>query len=438
MRIVLEMSAPTQSALLIFMFLILIFHIAVFCAGCFYRVKLNHCYMLGLLGAVSMMLVSILSAGIMNRINDDSMTALMRGMLQIPVLILVAYVFLTLAYSFWVAWHIYIYKASMITESSIKEAADSLSTGLCFARASGQPILVNRQMEELSQFLCGGGLQNAEQFWDMVSRGEIVSGARLSSAIDTPAVIMPDETAWVFERQSIFMDSKEVVQITAADTTELYSLTNKLKAEISKLEEMNARLRDYDQKVEEVTRSRQRLAMKVQLHDSIGQNLLSTRHLLMQEAERLSQVDAEQVLKKWRRSIAMLRQEAEPEKPAGGLHYLIDAARSAGVEVDMTGNFPQAGLTAELITSAGAEALTNAVRHAGAKTLRITASETKLVYRVSFTNDGRVPEGPLQEGGGLSGLRRRIEDAGGTMSVSIEPEFMLMITIPREGKVGVI
>ena len=84
-----------------------------------------------------------------------------------------------------------------------------------------------------------------------------------------------------------------------------------------------------------------------------------------------------------------------------------DAAESAGVEVLLQGELPQESRVVELITAAGAEALTNAVRHADAKQLRMKVSQTDLVCSVVFTNDGRRPEKPLQEGGGLTGLRRR-------------------------------
>ena len=128
----------------------------------------------------------------------------------------------------------------------------------------------------------------------------------------------------------------------------------------------------------------------------------------------------------------------EPDRSKGVVQYLIDAAESAGVEVLLQGELPQESRAVELITAAGAEALTNAVRHADAKQLRMKVSQTDLVCGVVFTNDGRRPEKPLQEGGGLTGLRRRIEGEGGTMTVSADPEFSLTVTIPKEGKVNVI
>ena len=178
--------------------------------------------------------------------------------------------------------------------------------------------------------------------------------------------------------------------------------------------------------------------MKIQIHDSIGQNLMMTRHYLLQEAQGASNQDPALILQNWQHTIALLRREVEPDKSKGVVQYLIDAAESAGVEVLLQGELPQESRVVELITAAGAEALTNAVRHADAKQLRMKVSQTDLVCSVVFTNDGRRPEKPLQEGGGLTGLRRRIEGEGGTMTVSADPEFSLTVTIPKEGKVNVI
>ncbi len=440
MRTFLMLPVPLRSAYLVLLFLLLVLQITVFCLRFRDRHQANWMQkrISGFFAAGSLVLLCFLAEGEKDCVRGNPMWMVTERFLEIPVWALVLFFVVASCFTARSLWQGLAEQKGRITRASIRESADFLPSGLCFARMNGQPLLINRKMQELSRILCGEALQNGERFWKTIAEGDLGERAYRSRFLDIPALVLPDGSAWMFERQIIELKDQPVVQITATDATELYQLTCKIREENAVLRSMNAQLKVYGRKVEELTRTQERLAMKVQLHDSIGQNLLATRHFLMQEAETLSQLDAEQVLKKWRRSVAMLRQEAEPEKPAGGLQYLIDAARSAGVEVDLTGNFPQTGLAAELITSAGAEALTNAVRHAGAKTLRITASETELVYRVSFTNDGRVPEDALQEGGGLSGLRRRIEGAGGTMTVSSEPEFMLMITIPREGKVGVI
>lgn len=76
------------------------------------------------------------------------------------------------------------------------------------------------------------------------------------------------------------------------------------------------------------------------------------------------------------------------------------------------------------------ECTSNCIRHAGGTKIfadcRITAGTVVL----TLTNDGRAPEAPIQEGGGLSGLRRRVEQAAGRMTVESCPRFALTVTIP--------
>ena len=51
---------------------------------------------------------------------------------------------------------------------------------------------------------------------------------------------------------------------------------------------------------------------------------------------------------------------------------------------------------------------------------------------VSLTNNGAVPKEKITEGGGLSMLRQRIEEAGGKMEVWSSPRFQLMLSLPEQ------
>ena len=51
---------------------------------------------------------------------------------------------------------------------------------------------------------------------------------------------------------------------------------------------------------------------------------------------------------------------------------------------------------------------------------------------VSLTNNGAVPREKITEGGGLSMLRQRIEEAGGKMEVWSSPRFQLMLSLPEQ------
>ena len=84
--------------------------------------------------------------------------------------------------------------------------------------------------------------------------------------------------------------------------------------------------------------------------------------------------------------------------------------------------------------AAAREALTNAAKHAKADTLTIAVSEDAAALRAQFTNDGAPPVPEIAESGGLAVLRRRLEEAGGSMRIERTPGFCLAVSIPKGGK----
>ena len=379
MRSIFSLSDAGHSLVLILLFFALILQMFVCCIGYLYKAKWTHCKILSILAAISFLLLSFLAAGTARQTFDEPMWATTRKLMDIPAVTVFAFIAFTTGYACWILWHEWRYRKSTITRASVREGADLMSMGLCFFKEAGQLILVNLKMEKLSQLLCGVALQNGESFWQMISQGDLKSGARRSRIMDVPAVILPDGSAWIFDRKVICMNGEEIFQVTAMDATELYALSSKLKRENSVLRSMNARLKVYGRRVDELTRTQQRLAMKIQIHDSIGQNLMMTRYYLAQEAQGASRKDLTPILQRWLHTIALLRREVEPDESKGAFQYLTDAAGSAGVEVLLQGEMPEDDRAVELITAAGAEALTNAVRHAGAKQLRVNVSQTDLV-----------------------------------------------------------
>jgi len=51
---------------------------------------------------------------------------------------------------------------------------------------------------------------------------------------------------------------------------------------------------------------------------------------------------------------------------------------------------------------------------------------------VKITNDGKKPEEQIIEGGGLSELRRQVEQDGGVMEVGTQLGFAVIIVLPKE------
>lgn len=420
-----------QAAVLITLFLLLFFQFFSFCIV--FRSAADKAGPLvnAAMAAVSLVLLCFLTEGRWAVINGQAGSEAVLRSQNIPAAFVALFIAMAGASAAVMLHRGLVRRRTMITKDSIKESADNLPVGLCFAKPGGQVLLANSRMEELSHMLTGRSMQDEDAFWSCVNTGELEEGSRRIVLEELPSIITANGDVWSFSRRKIKSDGSDVIQLTAAGTTELYELVCKLREENGILDSMNERLRKYGETVEEMTRTQERLATKVRIHDEIGQDLMATRYFLMRGAE---EKNLHGIIEKWRKSVAVLKREVRPGEYTGVIKYLTDAARSAGVDVAVDGELPEEGTVMELIVAAGAEALTNAVRHAGAKQLRISVREMPFIYVVEFTNDGSAPDSPIREGGGLSSLRSRVESAGGVMSVTVESGFKLRVTIPKEGR----
>ena len=319
------------------------------------------------------------------------------------------------------------YYRNSITVSSIKESIDNLPTGLSFSAPNGRILLANRKMEMLCHAVTGTDFQDAEQFWDILYSGRVCKDAERISDGNTPGIRLSDSTIWTFGKKILTVENHTVVQITAADTTELYELSEDLKENNRQLAEMNNRLRQYGENIDSFVRSREVLEAKMRIHNEVGQALLASRSYLLHEAAPLQEAD---ILKRWKYIVALLKKESAPQDFRRTWNYFADAADSAGVKILLEGELPDNEETVKMIVAAAAEALTNAVRHAGADELSIKLYESENKLEITFTNNGRRPAGEITEGGGLEALRLRLEEAGGSMKISARPYFVLNITLP--------
>ena len=310
------------------------------------------------------------------------------------------------------------FRKTTITRSSIKEGVDKITSGLCFYMTGGRVILANSCMNELSHRIVGQDLQNAEAFWLILSGGEVLPGVERISFGSYPNFRLPDGSVWTFSRE----DLDGFIQLTAADTTLQQNLTDELRDKNLDLAALNLRLRRYSENVDELAREKERLETKVRIHGELGQALLVARRYLVDQTQQAPPLDI------WRNNIAMLRKEMEGNKTEDPLRILQKAAKSAGVQLSIRGQLPQKQEYRRFFLVAASEALTNAVFHAGARTLTVDLTETEDHWKMCFTNDGTRPEKTIIEGGGLGSLRRKAESIGATMRVLSQSEFALIIT----------
>ena len=297
---------------------------------------------------------------------------------------------------------------------SIKESCDHLPSALCFAWENGLPCLKNLKMDELSHLLTGEALLNANDFWKTIEL--------------QPIVTLENGQTWSFERVRLGMSGKTVYQITGTNITEEAQLQRELEEDNLRLKNMNRRLRQYGQDVQEATREKEILRAKTRVHDEIGRALLQTRQLLAG-----MQGDTESVCAAWRQNVRLLLGKYADEQRFDAFAQLARAAQAIGVTIARSGAFPQEGTeSAQLAEAAAHECLTNLVRHAGGTRLEIIGEKVASGWRIHYLNDGSAPSGPIVEGSGLTALRARTEAAGCAMDIEYAPHFELTLTLPQE------
>ena len=297
---------------------------------------------------------------------------------------------------------------------SIKESCDHLPSALCFAWENGLPCLKNLKMDELSHLLTGEALLNANDFWKTTKL--------------QPIVTLKNSQTWSFERVRLGMSGKTVYQITGTNITEEAQLQRELEEDNLRLKNMNRRLRQYGQDVQEATREKEILRAKTRVHDELGHALLQTRQFFSD-----TQGDAESVCAAWRQNVRLLLGKYADEQRFDAFAQLARAAQAIGVTIERRGVFPAEGTeSAQLVETAAHECLTNLVRHAGGTRLEIIGEKVASGWRIHYLNDGSVPSGPIVEGSGLTALRARTEAAGCAMDIEYAPHFELTLTLPQE------
>ncbi|HKR63881.1 MAG TPA: sensor histidine kinase [Thermoanaerobaculia bacterium] len=185
----------------------------------------------------------------------------------------------------------------------------------------------------------------------------------------------------------------------------------------------NARLRLAQDEIEHLAKVAERERIARDLHDLLG-HTLSLVVLKSELATKLADRDPERAREEIR-DVERIAREALAEVRAavtgyrsGGLQAELQHARNAlataGVALET--EIAKAALPPSheaVLCLALREAVTNIVRHAGARVCRVALSVTDANCALTIADDGRGGNAPF--GSGLSGMRERVEVLGGSL-----------------------
>ena len=217
--------------------------------------------------------------------------------------------------------------------------------------------------------------------------------------------------------------------------TEQYHVTEQLSQKNRHLKEVQDKMKAVAAKERSLVAEREIMNARMTVHNRMGAVLLSGKYYL----DHPENIKEEELLRLLEFNNHFLLGEAEQhESEENTLQEAVQAAGRIGVNVEIDGELPKSETARRIIAQAVDQCAANTVRHAGGDRLNVKITEDahaqhdRAYICAAFSNNGRVPEGPVTETGGLVVLRKAVEAAGGSMSVQSEPEFLLTIFIPKQ------
>ena len=374
--------------------------------------------------AILLVLASLIPAQILAEIGTGQML-LGKYFLSAPLLLFVLYDILILVSEWLLYNNVSAIKKSQIGKNSIKESMDNLPDGICFSKLDGTPLLVNRQMQEISYDIFGKRLVN-----------DVVCGRNIRANRFNPATKILQWDPLILESNGKVWQIKVIYHGPVKETL-AYNMTLEwaLYEEIKRISEANRRLnielKTYQEKIGEYTRQKENLQAKIIIHDRLGQSLIYFRRYL--EKANKTPEDRRRLEALWRESLLLFDDRKEVPKEPTSWEKLISTAKAIGVEVIVKGDQPHGEQDRHLLVDFAHEAMNNAIRHGRAKKIWITLKDDGPTFRCRIVNDGQPPQGPYEEKGGLKNMRQRLAYYDGNLSVNTDEGFQLDLSWTKGG-----
>lgn len=323
-------------------------------------------------------------------------------------------------------------KMHYLTTRTIHRAIDTYPDGICFAASGGRPILVNKAMNRVYYALVGHTVTNADEMWEKLKEKEFDKLApNVGHAKEGVLCRFPSGAVWQFQKSLLSVQNRPITQYEASDVSELYEYQEKLKVNIRHETEMQERQRVLLQNIVQNNLEQELLDAKIRIHDSFGRLLIMTKSAIENPPP---QSDVHALFAAWDEVIsdmenATIKSDTSSSSPQG---ELAQVAALIGCRLTFQGQQPTERKALLLLYAAIREALTNAVRHAGADRLNVILSEEKERYLAEIRSNGRPVDAPIREKGGLLSLRKRLEQDGATLDYRYDGAVSLLLTIPKE------
>lgn len=349
-----------------------------------------------------------------------------------PVWIIWAIVIVSTLWIFNMIWHSRRREQLQVSVRSIREGIDNLPVALAFFRKNGQVALANRRMYQISNELTGSTVISEQELYRILE-GKLsqIQGIELTE-LDRPTLELADGSIWGVTGEQIRLQNESYDQVNLLDITKFCQLYRQLEAEQQELLKRKDQIEELSEMIEEMKHEEAVLNSKIRIHNDMGKAALSTRLLLQKRS--LTKEEILNGAEVWEEVIGCLGENDRLQWLTGQnandrqmLDEIIESARKLGCRVVLKEDGEMSRKQAGILRMVLREAIINAIRHAGASEVYVDIINKKKQWILQITDNGKSTPSELKEGGGLTGIRQRVEASGGEVEIRLEPQFKLVV-----------
>jgi signal transduction histidine kinase len=255
-----------------------------------------------------------------------------------------------------------------------------------------------------------------------------------------PQIYMVLPVTWAFGPMVIFVFTPQLLTWLAGNESALpwaaalliIGFSQAFGWAVSRIAQQNAQRGDLLERIEQLTIEAERARWSADIHDTLAQGFTSIITLLQgaQPNVELALRTARENLREARALVA-----SNAPSPLDG-SSLEDALRRLVSGASLPSTFRVIGDAVPLATSAEVvllrtvqEALNNVARHSGATRVDVVMRFDEDGVSLEVRDDGRG-FGDAPEGFGLRGMRARLEQVGGTLSLSSDEGASVLVEVP--------
>ncbi len=305
---------------------------------------------------------------------------------------------------------------------SIREGLDNLSAGIMFYDIDGYIYLANKNIQKIMIRFFNREFKNANIFWKCICEEYVENVDKYSVKDDI--IFRTSTDTWRFSKRTFSIKSKKYIELVASDVTEIDKVFLELEMNKQKLVQQEKDIQELSLNMIALHKEQEYARLRTQVHDVMGQSLTAIQRMLQ------SKVSApyNTIIPLLQDIVENIKDEYKPSFQQS-FSELKAYFERVGIIIEDTGNFPKDKETSYMLLSIIREATTNAARHANATKVCITILYEKDFLKMEITNNGKKPKKAIVEGSGLLGIRNRVENYGGSVSVNSKPVFCITVII---------